>query len=112
MMRMMATRGEVHVEQLLGYRVRDPDGCVVGRLEEFRVDIVDGEAVVTEFHIGGAAVLERIAGFASELPLVRHLPFTFTKYRVPWQDMDLSDPERPRVRVPRAELATLAPPVS
>lgn len=95
---------EVHVEQLLGYRVRDPDGRVVGRLEEFRVEVVDGEAVITEFHIGSAAVLERITGFASELPFLRHLPFKFTEYRVRWQDMDLSDPRNPRVRVRRDEL--------
>ena len=98
---------EVHVEQLLGFRVRDPDGCVVGRLEEFRVEVVDGEAVITEFHIGSAAVLERITGFASQLPLLRHLPFKFTEYRVRWQDMDLSDPDNPRIRVRRGALAKL-----
>jgi sporulation protein YlmC with PRC-barrel domain len=101
---MDADLGEVHVEQLLGCRVRDSDGVVLGRLEDFRVEIVDGEAVVTEFHIGGAAVLERIAGFLSELPLIRYLPFRLTEYRVRWQDIDLSDGRRPRVVARKADL--------
>lgn len=95
---------EVHIERLLGRRVRDADGRVVGRLEEFRVDIIDGEPCVTEFHIGGAALIERITGFASALPLLQSLPFVRTEYRVRWQDVDLSDPSNPRVRVRCAEL--------
>jgi len=38
---------EAHVEHLLGRQVRDIDGRVVGRLEELRVEVVDGEYVVT-----------------------------------------------------------------
>jgi hypothetical protein len=95
---------EVHVEQLLGKRIHDVDGAVLGRLEDFRVEIVDGETVVTEFHIGGAAIIERIAGFMSELPIVEHLPFGLTEYRVRWQDVDLSDSRRPRVTVRKADL--------
>ncbi|HEY4218278.1 MAG TPA: hypothetical protein VGM67_14145 [Gemmatimonadaceae bacterium] len=101
---MTDTMAEVHVEQLLGYRVRDPDGTVLGRLEDFQVEIVDGEAVVTEFHIGGAAIIERIAGFMAELPVIKYLPFGVTEYRVRWQDVDLSDGRRPRVRVRKSEL--------
>ena len=100
---------EAHVERLLGYRVRDCDGCVVGRLEEFRVEVIDGEAVVTEFHIGSGGLLERIAGFMSELPLIRYLAFSTTEYCVRWQDVDLSDPRRPRLRITRAELVRRAP---
>jgi sporulation protein YlmC with PRC-barrel domain len=95
---------EVHIERLLGRRVRSADGKVVGRLEEFRVDMIDGEPCVTEFHIGGAALIERITGFASELPLLRSLPFVRTEYRVRWQDVDLSDPRNPRLSLRYAEL--------
>jgi hypothetical protein len=95
---------EAHVEQLLGRRMLDIDGLTVGRLEEFRVELIDGEAVVTEFHVGGAALLERIAGFVTQLPFLSLLPFVRTEYRIRWQDVDLSDARHPRLRVRRAEL--------
>jgi hypothetical protein len=95
---------EAHVEQLLGRRVRDADGEIVGRLEEFRVEIIGGEPVVTEFHVGGAAVLERIGAFGAQMPFFSWLPFTPHEYRIRWQDVDLSDPRHPRLRVRRSEL--------
>jgi sporulation protein YlmC with PRC-barrel domain len=95
---------EAHVEQLLGRRVRDVDGAIVGRLEEFRVRIVDGDPVVTEFHVGGAAILERIGAFGAQMPFFSWLPVNLYEYRIPWQDVDLSDPLHPRLRVRRSEL--------
>jgi sporulation protein YlmC with PRC-barrel domain len=100
----MSSAREVHVERLLGYRVRDADGRVLGRLEDFGVEIIDGETVVTEFHIGSAAFVGRITGFVSQLPIIDRLPFHLEEYRVPWQHVDLSDPRHPRVRVPRSAL--------
>ena len=100
----MSVTREAHVELLLGRRVRDADGGVIGRLEDFRVDVIHGESCVTEYHVGAAAVVERITGFASCLPLIDRLPFLRTEYRVRWQDMDLSDPRHPRIHLRRAEL--------
>jgi len=96
---------EVHVEQLLGKRVRDVDGRVVGRLEEFLVTIEDGEPAVTEFHIGPAAALERIGLFLTQLPYLRFIPIPEWQYRVSWRLMDLSDPNAPRLRVHRDAVA-------
>lgn len=95
---------EAHVEQLLGRRVVDADGIVVGRLEEMRAEIIDGELVVTEFHIGAGAALERIGEFVTQLPFLRYIPYTRHMYRVPWDQFDLSDTLRPRVRVRRDTL--------
>jgi hypothetical protein len=89
---------EVHVEQLLGRRVRDTDGRVVGRIEELRSAIVDGERVVTEFHIGPAALLERIGLVVSELPIFRLFGSGSPPRSAPWQLMDLDDPRHPRLR--------------
>ena len=75
---------EIHVELLLGRKVRDADDRVVGRIEELRSAIVDGERVVTEFHIGPAALLERIGVVASELPLLRLLGSGVAPRSVPW----------------------------
>ena len=95
---------EAHVEHLLGRRVVDIDGRSVGRLEELRAEIVDGDLAVTEFHIGAGALLERIGAFVKQLPFFRYIPFSRRMYRVRWPDFDLSDPLRPRVRVKREDL--------
>jgi sporulation protein YlmC with PRC-barrel domain len=97
-------RTEVHVEQLLGKRVRDADGRVLGRLEEFHVEHQDGEDVVTEFLIGPAALWQRIGGFVTQLPYFRLIPLSRREYSVSWKLMDLSDPETPRVLARRDEL--------
>ena len=47
---------DVHVELLLGTRVRDVDGNVVGRIEEFRVDRDD--ARLQSYLIGASAPSE------------------------------------------------------
>jgi len=98
---------EAQVEQLLGRRVRDAAGEVVGRIEELRVELVDGEALVTEFHVGSAALLERIGAFSAQLPFFSWLPFALREYRIRWQDMDLADPHSPRLRVKRSELRSV-----
>jgi len=95
---------EVHVEQLLGKKVHDSDGRVVGRLEEFHVGVIDDEHVVTEFLIGPEAVLQRIGGFLLRLPILRLIPMSKREYCVSWTLMDLTDPDRPRVHARRAEL--------
>lgn len=100
---------EAHIEHLLGRRVVDVDGQAVGRLEEFHAEVVDGDLVVTEFHIGAGALLERVGEFVTQLPFLRYIPFSRHMYRVPWEQLDLSDTLRPRVRVRRDELQRSSP---
>lgn len=100
---------EVHVERLLGRRVRDFNGVVIGRLEELRCETVGGETVVVEVHVGPAALGERLGGFLFQLPFLRYLPFERWEYRVPWQQVDLGDPEHPRLRCRREELQRAGP---
>jgi hypothetical protein len=95
---------DVHVERLLGTKVRDVDGVVVGRLEEIVAEAIDGEYVATEFHLGPAAMLERIGAFLGDVPYFSLLPFRFAEYRVKWSDMDLTDASHPRVRVRKEAL--------
>ena len=89
---------EVHVEQLLGRKVIDADGHFVGRIEEMRSEIVDGERVVTEFHLGSKALLERVGAVVSELPFLRVFGSKGTARTIAWNLLDLSDPSRPRLR--------------
>jgi len=88
---------EAHVEQLLGCRVRDERGRVIGRIEEMIVEVVDDEYVVTEFHLGTAALVERITGFVRQLPFFNFIPGAKRPIRVGWKEMDLSDPSKPIV---------------
>ena len=100
----MAKRGnELRVELLVGRRVYDAERRVVGRLEEFRATREGDAWVVSEFDIGRAALLERLA--------IRHFGWLPgdkpAGYRARWDQIDLSDPERPQLTVPIEELKTL-----
>ena len=92
---------EVPIHHLLGRSVRDPDGRTVGRIEELRAEIelhAEGnDYVVTEFHVGSFGAIESLAGpyFARQLlrRLGRFAPYT--RHRIPWNRMDLTDPRNP-----------------
>jgi sporulation protein YlmC with PRC-barrel domain len=55
------TVAEVHLEDLLGRRVRATNGRVVGRIEEIRAERHGDQHEVTEILIGPGALLERLA---------------------------------------------------
>ena len=84
----------IHVDLLVGRRVRDANGKVIGRIEAIRARRHGPDYLVEEYHLGPAAWLEklgistaRMIGFRSREPK-----------RIPWQQLDLSDPEHPRLR--------------
>jgi len=88
---------EAHVEHLLGRRVRDANGKVLGRIEELCAEMVGGELVVVEYRVGPAALLDRIGAWVLLLPFFKLLPLKPTAHRIPWQRIDLSDPNHPRL---------------
>jgi sporulation protein YlmC with PRC-barrel domain len=104
------TAREVRLDLLLGRKVVDASGEVIGRLEEVvaevRVDNHGSDHVVREFHVGKCAAAERLAGGLLGGAVLRLLTGGrgYSGYVVPWQIMDLSDPERPRVRGRKGEL--------
>jgi hypothetical protein len=84
----------VHVELLIGRRVVDTNGKVAGRIHSIHAQCRGGECFVDEYHVGAAAFLSRLGISAASLvgwQLARPL-------RVPWHQLDLSDPERPCLR--------------
>src|SRR5690349_2357227 len=90
--------GELALERLLGRRVRDAGGRHAGRLEEVHAHRRGGEVVVTEWVLGTAGLIERL----SLGPVLRALLGTrlyphSARYTVAWDELDLSDPERPRL---------------
>ena len=97
---------EIHVELLLGRRVVGNDGRAVGRIEEICAEERDGELVVTEYRLGAYAALERL----SVSPLLRPFLNAFhlrSAYRLPWDQLDLAEADRPRLKCSLRELKAL-----
>lgn len=97
---------DVNVELLLGRKVVDVNGEKVGRIEEFRAE-EDGDGCRIEAYlIGTSALVERLSAWTLVRPIKRGLKtrHIYSAYEVPWQDMDLSDPEKPRLKVAKTDL--------
>jgi hypothetical protein len=90
----------IRIHKLLNRRVLDAGGKPVGRIEELRARVRDGACVVEEYVLGREGLMERLS--VSELSLVALGALGarrgFTGQRVAWEQMDLSDPHRPRLR--------------
>jgi len=97
---------EINIEQLLGTKVCDVDGHDVGRVEEFLVERDGKSCLVDAYLIGVSALIQRLSAWTLVRPIGRFLNARkiYTIYRVPWQDMDLSDPRHPRLRVRKRDL--------
>lgn len=96
---------ELHVEALLGRRVRDPDGRKVGRIEEVIAEIRGTDWVVVEVHVGSGALLERLVDLSGLVPVLGTLARRSRhRYRLPWDQLDVTDPDRPRSLVRREGL--------
>jgi sporulation protein YlmC with PRC-barrel domain len=100
---------ECRLELLLGRRVLDAEGKLVGRIEEVVADYRDGEYLVREFHVGTFAVFERLGGGLLGNGLLRLIGGhrVHDGYVIPWKLMDLSDADHPRVTVAKDELSTI-----
>jgi sporulation protein YlmC with PRC-barrel domain len=102
-------RQEIHLELLLGKRVFALNGQSIGRLEEVRAELnARGHCFVTEFLIGSYAFLERLSAFRMGREIMRTLRLRRKEgYRVRWEQLDLSDPRRPRLLCEVDELVRL-----
>ena len=92
---------------LMGRRVRDVEGRVVGRLEEVRMERRGGEWVATDFHMGAGAALERFSASVFGVPKNAQRGWSAS-----WDQMDWTDPAGPRVRCRRDELRRFTRPAS
>ena len=104
----MANR-EVHLELLLGHKVYDSEGEMVGRIEEVVARRQGDEWVVQEYWVGTSALLYRLSvrGAARAL-LSLFVSKEHAGYRVPWDKLDLSHPgKRLRLDCARRELEEL-----
>jgi hypothetical protein len=93
-----ARDAEAYADRLLGRMVRTRNNRPVGRIEELRAN-ADDDWTVTKFVLGAAGLLERL-GVAVRLVLGRRL----NGYVARWDQIDLSDPEHPRLTCAVEEL--------
>jgi sporulation protein YlmC with PRC-barrel domain len=92
------TKQMVHVELLLGEKVFAQNGKPIGRLEDIRTEKNRGHLFVSEFLVGNYAYLERFAGWRMGRVLLRLFGARRNEgYRIRWDQLDLSDPHRPRL---------------
>jgi hypothetical protein len=93
---------EVRVQDLLGRQVRAGNNQSVGRIEEIRVEKRGRGYVVREFHLGAAALMERLSA---------HVGSWFGRGRamrvVAWDQIDVGDPRKPRLLVDAGTLSRL-----
>jgi len=88
----------VRVEDLIGQRVRDRSGRVVGHIEEIRAEPRGERYEVTEYHLGSGAMLERLA-------IVRHLFGRQSDTIIArWDQIDVQQPDAPVLTCPVEEL--------
>jgi len=89
--------------------VLSPDRKAIGRIEEIRAEPQGDDFVVSEYHVGAHAVLERLSAWRIGNAILRlfHLSRANRGYRVPWDRLDLSDPRHPRLTCDVSELKPL-----
>ena len=100
----MTAPRHVHLELLHGRKVIDTAGKTAGRIHSVKAERVGEECLVREYLLGPAALMHQL-GFSAAMLV--GLPMRSEPLRVPWQQLDLADPERPRLRCTVAELKRL-----
>jgi hypothetical protein len=97
---------ELSVELLFGRDVRDADGEVLGQIADLCAGDEDGELVVRYYLVVPAQATYRISVRSLLLEVLKlfRLPLGGQGYRIPWDEMDLADPERPRVRLRKEQM--------
>jgi hypothetical protein len=102
------TRQLIHVQLLLGEKVLARNGQPIGRLEDIRTEKDRGHFFVSEFLVGSYAFLERFAAWRMGRMLLRLFGARRREgYRIRWDQLDLSDPHRPRLLCDVNELLRL-----
>jgi len=96
---------EVHLELLVGRKVLTLNNTYLGRLEEVRADVRQGNCYVEEYLVGTYAVFERLSALTIGRAILGLASrWIKTGYRIPWDKLDLSDPNRPRLKCKVSQL--------
>ena len=93
---------EVRIDRLLGRQVVAANGRPAGRLQEFVVEIRDNQWVITGYVIGLAGLAARFGVGARAL-----IGLPSAGYLARWDQIDLRNPDTPRLTCPIDELQKL-----
>ena len=107
-----ASHREIYVESLLGKRLRDRDGHSLGRIEELVAERRGLDWTVVEVEVGPGALLARLLEISTLVPFLGVVRRSIARHRVAWHQLDLSDPDRPKLAVRRSEVERITPPAS
>ncbi|MCY7337643.1 MAG: hypothetical protein LH613_15775 [Chamaesiphon sp.] len=101
---------ELRLESLIGRCVFDVAGDRVGRIEEVRAEQQADEWVIVEYLVGVGAIVERLSAWTIATQLLDLLGARnyHQGYRIPWDKLDLSDPDRPRLTCTIEELKQIS----
>jgi hypothetical protein len=93
-------KSSFRLDRLVGREVRTANNRRLGRLEEFRAERRGDAWFISEYMVGTVGLLERLGlGARLILGLKRR-----GGYVVRWNQLDLSDPDRPRLTCPVQDL--------
>lgn len=97
---------DIKVQLLVGTKVHDIDGRKVGRIEEIRVERQETALLVEAYLIGTSALIDRLSARTLVRPIRRFLDarHIYSVYEIPWQEMDLTDPKRPVLKISQREM--------
>jgi hypothetical protein len=93
---------EVRLDGLLGREVVAGNHRTIGRVEEFRAEVRGGVCEITEVVIGVAGLYERLG-----LGVMMLFGKGRGGYVARWDQIDVSDPDRPRLTCPLDELRSV-----
>ena len=96
----------VPIQALVGKSVRDLNGRRAGRIEAIRAERIGPRCVVHELELGAEAWLSRIGASSTHL---FGLGSRKGPLRVPWQQIDLTEPSEPRLRCTLDQLKAMQP---
>jgi len=102
----MTMVSEINAELLLGRQVLASSGEPIGRIEEI-VAVPQGSLLaVSEYHLGSYALMERLAASLFGRALLDFVGGSKLGqgYRIPWDKLDLTDPEKPKLLCPMDQL--------
>lgn len=98
---------EVRLHEILGRKVVDSDGKYAGRVEDIEAERGDSVCPIENYLVVHRSLIDRLQTWALAAPIRKSLPVREKSrpYRVPWDQMDVSEPEHPRILVPQSQLS-------
>lgn len=99
---------EINIELLVGRAVISKTGKTIGHIEEMRAEEQGDDLVITEFHVGSYAAMERVSAYSIGARLLTLLGLRRQRggYRIRWDQINFNS-SGPQLVCDEEELAPL-----